>query len=61
MLKKIITTEYFDMHYPILGVKRLTIGFKSFKYVIESNPVTKKTLRTYWYIKYITEFKNEKN
>lgn len=59
-IKNIITIEYFDMYYPILGIKKITIGFKNIKYVIEKNPVTNRTIRTYWYIKYITKFKNGK-
>lgn len=51
--------EYFDMYYPLLGIKRITIGFDWLNYTIERNPITNRTIRSYCYIKYITKLINK--
>ena len=46
------------MEYPILGIKRITIGWNWLSYTREVNPVTNKLIRKGWYIKYITKLIN---
>lgn len=41
--------EYFDMYYPVLGIKRTTYGIKKYFYItIETNPITGKYKRCWW-------------
>lgn len=47
------------MEYPILGIKRITIGWNWLSYNREVNPVTNKLIRKGWYIKYITKLINK--
>lgn len=51
--------QYFDIHqHPILGIKRITVGFFWLNYSIERNPITNKKIRSGLYIKYITHLIN---